>query len=165
MSQEFPKPIADRRQGNSSEESNISNESTDADLQGFCFHQVGILEAFKPDKEYCIDSRAELESQRQAEERDDLQEEYAWTPTKHVVVVRINAGGKPTGVYIICNMFPRSPHTGEKTRVRTSGFDWGRLPMDSKRYAIAKMADSIQHLGWGYDIRWSEGESRPVKLV
>ncbi|KAK2810716.1 hypothetical protein FQN50_002759 [Emmonsiellopsis sp. PD_5] len=115
---------------------------------GFVFHQIGMLEMWICNQE---DSRIK----------------GPWRPTNFGVVVRIHRSGAPIGVYIIYDFYPMDParDPSERPSTRLDIPHWGMLGNLPGRIAVAKIADTMSVLQFGYDLSPAVIADYPVELV
>jgi len=137
---------------------NLVNDSNDTN--GFCFHQLGVIEAFGYHKKYFTNSRSQLKYFDDTMASDDGKDED-WESTGHVAVVRIDLEtSKSSGVYAVFNMFPyyRDDQRSWVNKART-------MPHKSPRFTLARIADNIAELRWEKTIIWAELHDTPVEIV
>ena len=124
---------------------------------GFVFMHIGMLEACKKTADDANNSRM----------REIMASE--WAETGFAVVVEIDSSNRAGALFVIYNFFPIDHHdTLERYHVYDD-WQWGFLDYDSEtQFSVAKIADSIQQLGWRktftFDI-WSDHEVELVPVI
>ncbi|KAH6665729.1 hypothetical protein B0J14DRAFT_605739, partial [Halenospora varia] len=121
-----------------SEESNVSNETDDTSTGGFVCFQIGQVE-----------SRAG----RRADEANYESEE--WSYTGFGLVMRFSSNGDSEGLYLLYDFWPEDLVAGNFARDRRiSDASWGKLPGFELQFSCAKIAEKedIENLSEGFKL-------------
>ena len=122
--------------------------------RGFVFVQIGMLELCD-DEEVNQDS---LTIQRAAKSQ--------WHETGFAVVVEVQEYNKAGAVVFIYNFFPIDHHDAGERYHTTYERKWGRLWYRCpEQFSVARIADSVDDLGWGKTLAFDIWARHEVELV
>ncbi|PGH27616.1 hypothetical protein AJ80_00629 [Polytolypa hystricis UAMH7299] len=88
-----------------------------------------------------------------------------WVDSGFALVERFNDIGQGCGLYIIYDFYPTAID-GER-EAKYSGENWGQWPgcPIKQPFSVARIADSIKELHFGYELKFTDIAYHPVELV